>query len=73
MKNVVAISLPESLLKKLSREAKTERTTRSEIVRKALQDHFFVHDFTKLRRQASQELTRKGLKLTEEQIFREVS
>ncbi|MFH1902390.1 MAG: ribbon-helix-helix protein, CopG family [Candidatus Omnitrophota bacterium] len=73
MRNIVAISLPESLLKKLAREAKEEHASRSEIVRNALQQHFFSREFDRLRNSAIGELAKKGITLTEDQIFDEVS
>ena len=73
MRNVVAISLPETLLKKLIREAKEEHASRSEIVRTALQQHFFAREFTKLRDKAINELKQKGITITEDQIFNEIS
>ncbi|MFH1958347.1 MAG: ribbon-helix-helix protein, CopG family [bacterium] len=73
MRNVVTISLPGKLLKKLAQESKEEDASRSEIVRKALQQHFFIQNLTKLRNNAISELAQKGITVTEEQIFDNVS
>ena len=73
MRNVVAISLTDNLLKELTAEAKEENTSKSEIIRRSLKQHFFVKDFTKLRNKALRELTKKGITLTEEEIFERVS
>lgn len=73
MRNIVAISLPTSLLKPLSAEAKEEHTSRSEIIRQALKYHFFVREFTRVRNKAMAELAKKGITLTEEEIFEKVS
>ncbi len=73
MRNVVAISLNDSLLKKLAAEARTEHTSRSEIIRRSLKQHFFVRDFTALRNKAISELAAKGVTLTEDRIFDEIS
>lgn len=73
MRNIVAISLPDSLLKPLSTEAKEEHTSRSEIIRQALKYHFFVRGFTRVRNKAMSELAKKGITLTEEEIFKKVS
>lgn len=72
MRNVVAISLPDSLLKPLSAEAKEEHTSRSEIIRQALKYHFFVKEFTRVRSKAMAELSKKGVTLTEEEVFDKV-
>jgi len=73
MRNIIAISLTDDILKKLATEAKEESTSRSEIIRRSLKQHFFVRDFTKLRNKAMGELAKKGITLTEEQIFNEIS
>lgn len=73
MRNVVTISLPNRLLKKLVQESKEENASRSEIVRKSLQQHFFVREFTKLHNDAINELAQKGITVTEEQIFSNIS
>ncbi|PIU18431.1 MAG: antitoxin [Elusimicrobia bacterium CG08_land_8_20_14_0_20_44_26] len=73
MRNVITISLPNKLLKKLVRESREENASRSEIVRESLQQHFFVREFTKLRDDAINELAQKGITVTEEQIFSNIS
>ena len=73
MRNIVAISLPDSLLKPLSAEAREEHTSRSEIIRQALKHHFFIKEFTRVRGKAMAELAKKGVTLTEEEIFDKVS
>ncbi|MFH1877193.1 MAG: ribbon-helix-helix protein, CopG family [Candidatus Omnitrophota bacterium] len=73
MRNVVAISLPDIILKKLKAEAKEEHTSRSEVIRKALKQHFFLRDFSAVRGKAMRELEERGVSLTEEQLFDEIS
>lgn len=73
MRHTVAISLPDNLLKKLSYEAKEENSSRSAVIRKALKQHFFVEDIKKLRNMTQKELAKKGIKVTEEQLFNEIS
>jgi metal-responsive CopG/Arc/MetJ family transcriptional regulator len=73
MRNVVAVSLPGEVLKKLSCEAKTEHVSRSEVVRKALKQYFFVSSFSRLRLQAQKELARKGVVVSEEELFGKIS
>ena len=73
MRNVIAISLPNKLLKSLTSEAKEEQTSRSDVIRRALKQHFFMRDFTMTRNKALAELTKKGITLTEEEIFEKVS
>jgi len=72
-RNIVAISLPFELLQKLSGEAKQEHTSRSEIIRRSLRQHFFARDFSKARTRILSELDKKGVHLTEEEIFKKVS
>lgn len=73
MRNIVAISIPDRLLKQLTTEAKEENTSRSEIIRKSLKQYFFVRDFTELRNRAMSELAKRGINLTEEEIFEKIS
>ena len=73
MRSVVAISLPGDLLKRLTAEARGDSTSRSEIIRESLKQHFFVKDFTRLRNEALGELAKKGIALIEEDVFNEIS
>lgn len=73
MRNTVAISLPDSLLKPLFVEAKEEHTSRSEVIRRALKYHFFIREFTRVRNKAMTELAKKGIALTEDEVFEKVS
>ncbi len=73
MRNIVSISLPGPILKKLEKEAKEERASRSEIIKRSLSRYFFSHDLAKARNRAISELGRKGIVLTDEDIFKAVS
>lgn len=73
MRNIVAISLPTGILKSLMAEAKEDGASRSDVIRRALRQHFFVRDFTRAREKAMAELTKKGIALTEDEIFKKVS
>lgn len=73
MRKIVTISLPTNTLKSLTVEAKEDGSSRSDIIRRALKQHFFVRDFTKARENAIAELAKKGIALTEEEIFKKVS
>ena len=73
MRNIVAISLPTNILRSLISEAKAEGASRSDVIRRALKQHFFMKDFTRAREKAMAELAQKGIALTEEDIFNQVS
>ena len=73
MRNIITISLPDKMLKKLIQECKEKNTSRSEIVRESLERYFFVRELTKIRNKAISELARKGIVITEEQIFKNIS
>ena len=73
MRNIITISLSDKMLKKLIQECKEKNTSRSEIVRESLERYFFVRELTKIRNKAISELTRKGIVITEEQIFKNIS
>ncbi|MBI4353412.1 MAG: ribbon-helix-helix protein, CopG family [Candidatus Omnitrophica bacterium] len=72
-RQIVAISLPSILLKKISAEAKNDHTSRSEIIRRSLKQHFFMRDFSAARNQTLAELDKKGVHLTEENVFEQIS
>jgi len=72
-RQIVAISLPNTMLKRILIEAKKEHTSRSEIIRRSIKQHFFVRDFTAARNQTLAELDKKGLHWTEEEIFDQIS
>jgi len=73
MRNIITISLSDKMLKKLIQECKEKNTSRSEIVRESLERYFFVRELTKIRNKAISELARKGIVITEEQIFKNIS
>lgn len=73
MRNIVSISLPGQIFKKLEKEAKEEGASRSEIIKKSLARYFFSHDLAKARNRATGELGAKGIILTDEDVFRAVS
>lgn len=73
MRNSVSISLPDALLKQLKNEVREENANSSEIVRKALREYFFKEEFARLRRKAIIEAAKRGIHLTEEDIFEQVS
>ena len=73
MRNIVSISLPDELLAKIKKQIKLESSSSSELIRKALNEYFFKEDFRSVRRKTLAALAEKGVFLTDEDIFREVS
>jgi|GEM_PF-1904390 len=73
MRQSVSISLPENTLKQLRSEAKREHANGSEIIRRSLREYFFRSAFNRLRQEAQIEATRRGVRLSEEDIFKEIS
>ena len=73
MRQSVSISLPKVVAKQLKYQCKIERASSSEIVREALREHFFRSEFSRLRRKAMLEVAKKGINLSEEDIFKQVS
>ena len=73
MRNAVSISLPDDLLKKVRRQSKRESANFSELIRRALNEYFFTTEFKRLRQKALAELEKKGISLTDEEIFKKVS
>ena len=73
MRNIVSISLPGQILKKLKKESKEEGASRSEIIKRSLSRYFFSHDLAKARNRAINELAGRGVVLTDEDVFKVVS
>jgi metal-responsive CopG/Arc/MetJ family transcriptional regulator len=69
-KTVISVSLPVALLKKLEQEAKKEKVSRSEIIKRSLSRHFFAHDVAKARNRAISELGGRGIVLTDADVFK---
>lgn len=73
MRNSVSISLPDAILKKLKSQSKKENTNLSEVVRKALGEYFFKTEFNQLRRRSMLEAAKRGIQLSEDEIFKQIS
>jgi metal-responsive CopG/Arc/MetJ family transcriptional regulator len=73
MRNSVSISLPDGILKQLKNECEKENANGSEIIREALRAYFFRKEFSRLRRKAIIESAKRGITLTDEEIFKQVS
>ncbi|MEK6645755.1 MAG: ribbon-helix-helix protein, CopG family [Candidatus Firestonebacteria bacterium] len=73
MRNSISISLPDAIFRQLKSESKEESSNSSEIVRKALREYFFREKFDRLRKKAKIEAVKRGIRLTEEEIFEQVS
>ncbi len=73
MRQAVSISLPAGLFKQLKSQCRKENANGSEIVREALREYFFRTEFARLRRKAMIEAAKRGISLTEEAIFKQIS
>ena len=73
MRHSVSISLSEGIFKELKAYCRKEKANGSEIVRQALRTYFFRRDFARARRIAMLEAAKRGITITEEEIFRQVS
>jgi len=73
MRNSVSVSLPNGIFKQLKTESRRESASNSEVVRKALREYFFRTEFTRLRAKAMIEAAKKGINLTEKEIFEQIS
>lgn len=72
MKDTITMRLPQELQKELDRVAKTERTSRSEVIRDALTRYLAVKRFQQLRKTVLPFAEAAGL-LTDEDIFKSIS
>lgn len=73
MRNVVSISLPDQILKKLDKATKDEGSSRSDVIKRSLFRYFFARDLSKAREKAMSELASKGMVLTDDDIFNAIS
>lgn len=73
MRHSVSISLPEAIFKQLRSQSKKENASWSEIIREALREYLFRAEFSRLRRKALIEATKRGISLAEEDIFKQIS
>lgn len=73
MRHSVSISLPESIFREFRVYCKKEKASASEIIRQALRAYFFKREFSRLRRLAMIEAAKRGINITEEEIFKQVS
>jgi metal-responsive CopG/Arc/MetJ family transcriptional regulator len=73
MRHSVSISLPDGIYKQLKIECKKENANGSEVVRQALRVYFFRKELERLRQIARIEAQKRGIELTEEEIFKRVS
>jgi Arc/MetJ-type ribon-helix-helix transcriptional regulator len=73
MRQSVSISLPTEMLKQLKSETKREHANGSEIIRRSLRDYFFRATFDRLRQDAQIEAAKRGVGVTEEDVFKQIS
>jgi metal-responsive CopG/Arc/MetJ family transcriptional regulator len=72
MKDTITIRLPEKLQKELDKVVKTEKTSKSEIIRDALERYLAVKRFQQLRKKVLPFAEAQGL-ITDEDIFKAIS
>jgi len=72
MKDTITIRLPEKLHKELNTVVKTEKTSKSEIVRDAVVRYLTVKRFRQIRKRVLPFAEAQGL-ITDEDIFKAIS
>lgn len=72
MADTITVRLPKKLQKELDAVMKTERTSRSEIIREAVTRYLAIKRFRQLRKQVLPFAEAEGL-LTDEDIFKAIS
>jgi Arc/MetJ-type ribon-helix-helix transcriptional regulator len=73
MRQSVSISLPKEMLNQLKSETKREHANGSEIIRRSLREYFFRSAFDRLRQEAQIEAAKRGVRVTEEDVFNQIS
>jgi len=72
MKDTITIRLPKKLKKELEMVVKTEKSSKSDIIRDALSRYLAVKRFQQLRKKALPFAEAQGL-LTDEDVFKAIS
>jgi metal-responsive CopG/Arc/MetJ family transcriptional regulator len=72
MRNVLTISLPNKLQKKIDKIAKRRNSSRSDIIRESLKNYLFELEFEELRNKFIPKAQAKGI-FTDEDVFKIVS
>ena len=72
MKNTITIRLPEKLQKELEKVVKTEKTSKSYIIRDAVARYLALKRFQQLRKRVLPFAEAQGL-LTDEDVFKAIS
>ena len=72
MSDTITIRLPKKLQKELNIVTKTEKTSKSEVVREAVSRYLVVKRFHQLRKQVLPFAEAEGL-LTDEDVFKAIS
>ncbi|MCS7151531.1 MAG: ribbon-helix-helix protein, CopG family [Endomicrobia bacterium] len=73
MRITATISIPKTLFKEIKKISKEEETTRSELIRQALREYLIRKKFERARNKLMLEAARKGVIMTEKEIFDEIS
>jgi metal-responsive CopG/Arc/MetJ family transcriptional regulator len=72
MKNTITIRLPDKIQKELDQVVKTEKASKSEIIRNAIERYLAIKRFQQLRKKVLPFAEAEGL-LTDEDIFKAIS
>lgn len=72
MRKVITVSLQPELSEKLDKSVKTNKTTRSEIIRKALDQYLFQQETNRIRAKLRPYAEKAGF-YGEEDVFRAIS
>ena len=73
MRHAVSISLSDRIFKQLKSYCRKENANSSETARRALREFFYHQEFSRVRSKFQLEAKRKGVRFTEEEIFKRVS
>jgi len=73
MRQSVSISLPKEMLNQLKSETKREHANGSEIIRRSLREYFCRSTFDRLHQEAQIEAAKRGVRVTEEDVFNQIS
>jgi metal-responsive CopG/Arc/MetJ family transcriptional regulator len=72
LKNTITIRLPDNVQKELEKVVKAEKTSKSELIREAVERYLAIKRFHQLRKRVLPFAEAQGL-LTDEDIFKAIS
>ncbi|HEX6748597.1 MAG TPA: hypothetical protein VF092_14970 [Longimicrobium sp.] len=73
MSEVIPVTLTDEIGAQVDAISSAEGVTKSELIQRAVESYVFIRRFRALRREAMRQLEERGIRLTDEDVFRMVT